>query len=155
MKSHSVRLLFALFAAALVTGCTFPSSRRTVPGGQANVMQRVDTGVVVSVREVTIEGRRSQLGLVGGGLVGGALGSGGKGVGGAVVQAGSAVAGAVAGQAVEEAVTRKAAQEIFVRLDDGSTVTVTQESATGLYREGDRVRVVHGGGGARVTLQTN
>ena len=155
MNYRPVSFLIAGLVAVLVAGCAFPSSRRTVPGGQANVMQRVDTGTVVSVREVTIEGRRSQLGMVGGGLVGGALGSGGKGVSGAVVQAGSAVAGAVAGQAVEEAVTRKAAQEIFVRLDDGSTVTVTQESSTGLYREGDRVRVVHGGGGARVTLQSN
>jgi outer membrane lipoprotein SlyB len=155
MNSRSVSLLLATLTAALAAGCSFPSSRRTVPSGQANVMQRVDTGMVVSVREVTIEGRRTQVGTVGGGLMGAALGSGGKGVSGAVVQAGSAVAGAVAGQAVEEAVTRQAAQEIFVRLDDGSTVTVTQPSATGLYREGDRVRVVHGGGGARVTLQTN
>ena len=94
MNYRPVSFLIAGLVAVLVAGCTFPSSRRTVPGGQANVMQRVDTGTVVSVREVTIEGRRSQLGMVGGGLVGGALGSGGKGVSGAVVQAGSAVAGA-------------------------------------------------------------
>ena len=32
---------------------------------------------------------------------------------------------------------------------DGSTVTVTQESSTGLFMDGDRVRVLNGGGQAR------
>lgn len=141
--------------AAMVAGCTFPSSRRTVPIGQANVLQRTELGTVTSVREVNIEGQKSNLGLYGGGLIGGAAASGGRGVGGAVAQAGGAVAGAVVGQAVEEAATRKRAQEITIRLDDGSTVTVTQESATGLFMDGDRVRVLNGGGHARVAMATN
>jgi outer membrane lipoprotein SlyB len=87
--------------------------------------------------------------------LGGAAASGGSGVGGAVAQAGGAVVGAIAGQAVEESVTRKHAQEITIRLDDGRTVVVTQEVATGIYQDGDRVRVLDGGGGARVSLATN
>ena len=66
-----------------------------------------------------------------------------------------AVVGAVAGQAIEEAVTRKHAQEINVRLDDGSSVTITQEVSTGLFMDGDRVRVINGGGNARVAMATN
>lgn len=112
-------------------------------------------GVVTSVREVNIEGQKSQLGLFGGGMLGGAAASGGKGVGGAVAQAGGAVVGAIAGQAVEEAATRKRAQEITVRLDDGSTVTVVQESSTGLFMDGDRVKVINGGGTARIAMATN
>ena len=135
-----------------VAGCTFPSSRRTVPAAQANVLQRAELGTVTSVREVNIEGQKGQLGMYGGGIIGAAAGSGGRGVGGAVVQATSAVAGAVAGQAVEEVATRKRAQEITIRLDDGSTVTVTQESSTGLFMDGDRVRVLNGGGYARVSM---
>ena len=141
--------------AVLAAGCTFPSSRRTVPAGQANVLQRTETGVVTSVREVNIEGQKSNLGLFGGGIIGGAAASGGRGVGGAVVQAAGSIAGAVAGQAVEEAATRKRAQEITIRLDDGSTVVVTQESSTGLFQDGDRVRVLNGGGQARVAMATN
>jgi outer membrane lipoprotein SlyB len=152
MKTKLLQLVLVSSVSLGCIGCTFPSSRRTVPAGQANVLQRVETGSVTSVREVNIEGQRSNLGMYGGGLVGGAAGSGGRGVGGAVVQATSAVAGAVAGQAVEEVATRKRAQEITVRLDDGSTVVVTQESSTGLFRDGDRVRVLNGGGSARVAM---
>lgn len=147
-------LLFGGFSAALA-GCTFPSSRRTVSAAQANVLQKAELGTVTSVREVNIEGQKGQLGLYGGGLIGAAAGSGGRGVGGAVVQATSAVVGAVAGQAVEEVATRKRAQEISIRLDDGSTVSVTQEVTTGLFMDGDRVRVMNGGGYARVAIATN
>ncbi|MBI5691205.1 MAG: hypothetical protein HZC55_14055 [Verrucomicrobia bacterium] len=147
---------FALcLLAAGLAGCTFPSSRRTIPAGQANVLQRSDTGVVTSVREVNIEGQKSQLGMYGGGLIGGAAASGGRGVGGAIVQASGAVVGAVAGQAVEEAATRKRAQEITIRLDDGSTVTIVQEVSTGVFMDGDRVKVTSGGGQARVAMATN
>jgi outer membrane lipoprotein SlyB len=151
MNSKLAVLLITGITVALA-GCTFPSSRRTVPAAQANVLQRAELGTVTSVREVNIEGQKGQLGMYGGGIIGAAAGSGGRGVGGAVVQATSAVAGAVAGQAVEEVATRKRAQEITIRLDDGSTVTVTQESSTGLFMDGDRVRVLNGGGQARVSM---
>ena len=151
MNSKLAVLLITGISVTLA-GCTFPSSRRTVPAAQANVLQRAELGTVTSVREVNIEGQKGQLGMYGGGIIGAAAGSGGRGVGGAVVQATSAVAGAVAGQAVEEVATRKRAQEITIRLDDGSTVTVTQESSTGLFMDGDRVRVLNGGGQARVSM---
>ncbi len=155
MNSSFPRLLACGGLAVLLAGCTFPSSRRIVPAGQANVLQRTETGVVTSVREVTIEGQKTNLGLFGGGVLGGAAASGGRGVGGAVVQAAGSVAGAVVGQAVEESATRKRAQEITIRLDDGSTVVVMQESSTGLFQDGDRVRVLNGGGQARVAMATN
>lgn len=115
-------------------------------------MQNVDSGTVTSVREVNIEGQKSNLGLFGGGVIGGAAASGGRGVGGALAQAAGSVAGAVVGQAVEEGVTRKVAQEVTVRLDDGRTVVVTQESRDGLFRDGDRVRILNSHGGARVSM---
>lgn len=155
MKSKLPLLILASGLSAVFVGCTFPSSRRTVPAGQANVMQRTELGVVTSVREVSIEGQKGHLGMFGGGMLGGAVASGGSGVGGAVVQAGGAVVGAVVGQAVEEVATRKRAQEITVRLDDGSTVTIVQESSTGLFMDGDRVRVINGGGQARIAMATN
>lgn len=156
MKTRLPLLVFSSVLAVAMVGCTFPSSRRTVRSSQANVMQRVENGVVTNVREVNIEGQRSNLGMYGGGLVGGAAGSAvGKGVGKSLASAGGAVGGAIVGQAVEEAATRKRAQEITIRLDDGSTVVVTQEVTGGLYQDGDRVRVLNGGGEARVTMATN
>jgi outer membrane lipoprotein SlyB len=155
MKSKLPLLVVLSGLTVAVVGCTFPSSRRTVPIGQANVLQRAELGTVTSVREVNIEGQKGNLGLYGGGLMGAAAASGGHGVGGAVVQATGAVVGAVAGQAVEEVATRKRAQEINIRLDDGGMVTITQEVSSGLFMDGDRVRVVNGGGQARVAMATN
>ena len=155
MHSKLPHIVFLTGVSLAVAGCTFPSSRRTVPSAQANVLQRAELGTVTSVREVNIEGQKGQIGMYGGGLIGAAAASGGRGVGGAVVQATGAVVGAVAGQAVEEAATRKRAQEISIRLDDGSTVTVTQDSSTGLFMDGDRVRVINGGGHARVAMASN
>jgi outer membrane lipoprotein SlyB len=157
MKTKSSLVLVALGVLAVGAGCTFPSTRRTVPRSQAGQLQTVEIGTVASAREVNIEGERSQLGLFGGGVIGAgaAKAAPGSGRSGAVAEAGGAVAGAVVGQAVEEVATRKTAQEIIVRLDDGSTVVVTQEVSGGLFRDGDRVQVLHGGGGARITMATN
>jgi outer membrane lipoprotein SlyB len=136
-------------------GCTFPSSRRVVPAAQANVLQRSEYGTVTSVRQVNIEGQKGQLGMFGGGMIGSAVAGGGRGVTGDVAHATGAVVGAIAGQAVEELATRKVAQEINIRLDDGSMVTVTQESSSGVFMDGDRVRVLNGGGQASVAMVTN
>ena len=154
MKTKLALVVLGSGLAIAVAGCTFPSSRRTVPGGQANVMSRIEMGTVTSARQVNIEGQKSHLGLYGGGLIGSAAASGGSGVSGAVVRATGAVVGAVAGQAVEEVATRKHAQEITVRLDSGGTVVVTQEVASGLFQDGDRVRILNGGGYASVAMDT-
>jgi outer membrane lipoprotein SlyB len=69
-----------------------------------------------------------------------------------VATAGGAVGGAIVGQAVEESATRKRAQEITVQLDNGSMVVVTQEVQGGLFQDGDRVRILNGGGEARVAM---
>jgi outer membrane lipoprotein SlyB len=149
----NLSLIIVTAAVLLSAACTFPSSRRTVPASQAGVMQNIETGTVQSVRQVNIEGQRTNLGMYGGGLVGGAAASGiGRGVGSAIASATGAVGGAIVGQATEEAVTRKNAQEIVVRLDDGRSVVVTQAIDGGLFREGDRVRILNGGGGARVAM---
>ena len=61
-----------------------------------------------------------------------------------------AVVGGVAGSAVEEGVTRKTGLEITVRLDNGQLTSVVQE-ADEVFRAGDRVRLLSGAGGTRVT----
>jgi outer membrane lipoprotein SlyB len=152
MKTHCGPVaLIALLS--LSAGCTFPSSKRVVPSARANVMQTIQTGIVESVREVVIEGQKTNLGMYGGGLIGGAAASGvGQGYGTALASATAAVGGAIIGQATEELATRKRAQEIVVRLDSGQTVVITQPTPDGQFREGDRVRVANGGGDAHVAL---
>lgn len=155
-SSIRIRLVSALGAALLVSvtvsGCTFPSTRRVVPPGAVGKVQTVEYGVIEKVDAVVIAGRRTALGTLGGGAVGAAAaGEIGHGAGRRLAQAGGAVVGAVAGQAVEEAVTRDAAQELHVRLDSGKTVVVTQPVPPE-FRPGERVALVSGGAGpARVT----
>jgi len=112
----------------------------------------VRMGVVDSVRQVQIEGTRSGVGPAAGAVVGGIAGSTvGRGRGAAVGAVLGSVAGGVAGQAAEQAGTQKNGVEITVRLDHGGLVAITQEADGTTFAPGDRVRILSGGGVARVT----
>lgn len=139
-------------AGMLVAGCTLPSSGRMVSRRQVGQVQRIEWGTVQTISDVVVEGERGQIGLYGGGLTGAAAGGGvGQGVGRDLARAGGAVVGAVTGQAVEEAVTRKSAKEMLIKLENGSTVLVTEVSPP-VVAVGDRVGVASGGGGSRLIL---
>ena len=146
-----LRLLALTSGALLFSGCTFPSRTSIYDRNSAGRSMSVDTGDIVAVREVQISGRNTVVGVGGGGLMGRAAASGGSGVGGAVVQAAGTIAGAVAGEAVEEVATRKAAQEITVKLSNGDTVAIVQEVRNeGRFNVGERVQVLHGAAGSTV-----
>ncbi|HWA08901.1 MAG TPA: hypothetical protein VG838_05475 [Opitutaceae bacterium] len=138
--------------AALIAACTFPSSLPVVSQRQANQVRHIEYGTVQKATPVVVGGQSTAIGTYGGAATGGAAASGvGHGAGTNLAEAGGAVAGAVAGQAVEEAVTRKAGLTLTIKLDDGSTVVVTQASPPA-FNPGDRVAVTSGPGGAEVTL---
>lgn len=115
---------------------------------------KVEFGRVLQSNPVTIDGKRTIWGVLGGATVGGAVAyprSGGTGA--IVVGAAGTVGGAVLGSATEEALTRREGQEIVVRLEEGRVVTVTQGAEDGYFQEGDLVKVVHSTqGGAYVSL---
>lgn len=141
----------------MCAGCTFPSSGPVIPARQANQMQTTETGTIVRVAKVTVEGRRTNLGQYGGGVVGGAaaLPAGGvKNTGEALGVAAASVVGAVVGEATEEYLTRKEAEELTVQLDDGRMVTIVQTTQRG-FQVGDKVNVIHSPGGAHVALAMN
>lgn len=150
MKTATVGVVLAF--GALLAGCTFPSSGRVVSRNQAGQMRRLDYGTVEKVSPVILEGQRGPIGLYGGGAAG-AAGAGvvGHGVGTDLAQVGGGIVGAVAGQAVEEAVTRKDAQEMVIKLDNGSMVVITQAGSP-LFAVGERVAIANGPGGAQVML---
>jgi outer membrane lipoprotein SlyB len=110
-------------------------------------------GTVESVREVKIEGTKSGVGTGAGAVVGGVAGShvgGGKGqiIGGVL----GAVVGGVAGAATEEGATRQKGVEITLKLDSGRLIAVTQAAEPNeVFRVGERVRILSGGGVTRVT----
>ena len=152
MKTHpwlAVVLLGGGLAA--FSGCTFPSRTSVYDRQSAGRSMSVDTGDVVSVRDVQISGRTTIIGVGGGGLLGGAAASGGSGVGGAVGQAAGAIGGAIVGEAVEEVATRRSAQEVTIKLSNGDTIAVVQEvSKEGRFNVGEHVQVLQGGGGTTV-----
>lgn len=145
--------LFFVFTGLLVVaaGCRFPGGGSVYDRSRVGRSMTVETGDIVSIREVKVEGRTTVVGVGGGGLVGGAAASGGSGVGGAVVQAAGVVGGAILGEAVEEAATRKTAQELMIKMSTGNTVAVVQEvGKDGPFAVGEHVQVLEAGSGTTV-----
>ncbi|HEX9396794.1 MAG TPA: glycine zipper 2TM domain-containing protein [Burkholderiales bacterium] len=102
------------------------------------------TGVVESVREVAVPGEAKGGGAVTGGILGGLLGSQfGSGGGRKLLTVLGAAGGAVAGHNIEKDATATKRWEISVRLDDGSTKTLSSDVQP-VWHAGDRVRYLDG-----------
>lgn len=144
--------LALLVAGSLVmSGCASGISGRDYSRNQARVVQEVEMGRVESVRIVRIEGTKTPIGAGAGVIVGGVAGNSvGGGRGTVIGTTVGAVLGGLGGAAAEEAITRRDGYEITVRLDSGRLIAVTQ-AADENFREGDRVRVLTGGGVTRVS----
>ncbi|HPB91735.1 MAG TPA: glycine zipper 2TM domain-containing protein [Methylophilus sp.] len=145
------KIIFASILALLLAACASSNSGSVYKREDARKVQTVKTGVVESVRQVKLEGTKSPVGTVAGGAIGGIAGSSiGHGRGSAIGAVIGAVAGGIAGAATEEAVTRKDAIEITVKLDGGGLIAIVQE-ADEEFKPGDKVRIVEGGETSRVT----
>jgi outer membrane lipoprotein SlyB len=136
-----------------LAGCaTRPTSGPVYPVWQTNTALTTEEGVVLGVKKVTIEGTSSATGSIAGGAIGagvGMLAAGGSGYGyGAEAAIGTGL-GAVIGPHIEKMITAKPGLEITVRLANGDVIVVVQEEDFS-YRDGDIVRVIRGGGYARV-----
>lgn len=144
--------MLVLFVASLILGgCASSMSSNDYTRAQTRKENIVKDGTVESVRAVTIEGTKTPIGALAGAGVGGILGSTiGHNTGSAIAAIIGGVAGGFAGSAAEEGITRQQGLEIIVRLDSGTTVAVTQK-ADEEFKLGERVHVISGGGGSRVT----
>jgi len=153
-KIHILILLSILALGGCATGGFSPD---VVSRDAAAKSQYVQSGVVVSVRNVTIEGDRdsgnlfgSILGAIVGSNIGGEDDETTREVGAVV---GTAV-GSVVGQNVGESLSRKAGVEIIIKLDTNEReISIVQEMPEDIdysFRAGDKVRIVRSGGKARV-----
>jgi outer membrane lipoprotein SlyB len=153
-KIHILILLSILALGGCATGGFSPD---VVSRDAAATSQYVQSGVVVSIKNVTIEGDRdsgnlfgSVLGAIVGSNVGGADDQTTQEVGAVV---GTAV-GSVVGQNVSESLSRKAGVEIIIKLDTNEReISIVQEMPEDVdysFRAGDKVRIVRSGGKARV-----
>lgn len=141
-----------LLISIVLAGCATSKSGNVYTRDQARREMLVRSGVVESIREVTMEGTKSGVGTVAGGVAGGVAGSHVGGGNGQIVGAVfGAVLGGLAGSAIEEGVTKKNAQEITVKLDNGQLIAVVQEATGEFFNPGERVRVLSGNGSTRVT----
>jgi outer membrane lipoprotein SlyB len=153
-KIHILILISILALGGCATGGFSPD---VVSRDAAAKSQYVQSGVVVSVRNVTIEGDRDSGNLFGS-ILGAIVGSN---IGGedddTTRQVGAVVgtaAGSVVGQNVGESLSRKAGVEIIIKLDTNEReISIVQEMPEDVnysFRAGDKVRIVRSGGKARV-----
>lgn len=112
--------------------------RGIAPGGYAYCQ---DCGVVERIEQVYGERRASGGGAVAGAIIGGVLGNQvGSGSGRKAATAAGAIAGGVAGHEIEKNVNAAPRYDLFIRMDDGRRIVVTQRDLRGI-REGSQVRV--------------
>jgi outer membrane lipoprotein SlyB len=101
-------------------------------------------GVVENIREIETKGEASALGTIAGGAGGALLGNQvGNGNGRTAMTVLGAVGGALAGREIEKNVKKTKSYAIDVRLEDGSTRTISSTTSPA-WRIGDHVRVVNG-----------
>ena len=117
----------------------------------AQRMSSVQDATVLSIRPVTLQGRDSGVGTVGGAVIGGIAGSnvGGPRTGGIVGIVG-AIAGGLIGNAVERDATQQQAIEILVQLKNGDRRAVIQGIGSETFAAGDPVIMITTGGRTRV-----
>ena len=155
MKSRRIKLRAVAAAAVAVLvlgGCAQGLGGGTESRTEARRAMTVQFGTIESVRGVQLEGTKTPIGSVAGAAVGGITGSTiGGGRGQAVATVISAVAGGLAGSAVEEGATRTPGVEVTVRLDNGQFLAVVQADEGEGFRPGERVRILRDGGTTRVT----
>lgn len=141
----------AVVVAAL--GACASSSPDVIQRGDAQRMAQVQDGVVLSVRNVVVDGNQSGVGAAVGGVVGAIGGYGGSGVQREAQVLGvlAGVAGAAAGNALERFATKEEAVEVLVQLKGGDRRAIVQAKGGEQLAAGDEVIIVTTGGKVRVT----
>lgn len=146
-----MKQLLSLSLVLLLSACA-TSSPDVIERDQAQRLSQVQDAVVLSVREVTVDGSQSGVGATTGAVVGGLAGYGGGGNQreAQIVGILGAVAGAAAGNVIERASTRESALEILVQLKSGERRAIVQAKGAEVFAAGDPVVLVSSGGKVRV-----
>lgn len=137
----------------LSVGCASQLTGESFSREEARTPQKVEIGTVEYVRDIVIEGTKSQIGAGAGTIIGAIAGSTiGEGKGSKIASVLGAVTGGMAGAAAEEGITRVQGVEITVRLENGKIIAVAQQAVPDeTYTVGDKVRVLTVHGNTRVT----
>lgn len=140
-------------AVVLAMAACASSSPDVIQRGDTQRMAQVQDGVVLSVRNVVVDGSQSGIGAGVGGVVGAIGGYAGSGVSREAQVLGvlAGVAGAAAGNAIERFSTKEDAVEILVQLKGGERRAIVQAKGNEQLAAGDSVIMVTTGGKVRVT----
>ena len=149
---NTVQSLGVVAAVTVLSACA-TSSPDVISRQDAQVAAQVQDGVVISVRQVTVDGSQSGMGAAAGGVVGAAVGSGGSSIQREKIGLGvlAGVAGALAGNAIERMATKEEAFEIIVQLRGGERRAIVQAKGNETLLAGDSVTIVTSGNKVRVT----
>jgi outer membrane lipoprotein SlyB len=151
MRKTTLIAAAALAALATLSACT-TTSPDVVQRGDAQRLSNVQDAVVLSVRNVIVEGNQTGMGGATGAVVGGIAGSTrSSGREQAAIGVLGAVAGAVVGNAIERSATREDAVEILLQMKNGERRAVVQAKAGETFNAGDPVILVTTGSKTRVT----
>jgi len=147
------RIVLSLLVMVSLSGCLSSLSGDTYSRDEARAVHQVEYATIEGLRPVVIEGTKTPIGVILGGAMGGLGGSAvGRGRGQAAATVLGAAVGAAAGAAAEEMGTRKQGDEITLRREDGSVISLVQERSPRItFKIGDRVRMLHSNGIIRVT----
>lgn len=141
-------------APAMLGGCAPRMGQADYDSSSARTVHKVEYGTVKSYRVVHIEDDShvaEAVGTVGGGVAGGVLGSLiGGGSGRVVATVAGAAIGAAAGYGGAKALTGQDGLELTLAMDDGREIVITQGTDM-QFHQGQRVKVITGGGESRVT----
>lgn len=142
----SIRLFSLALLSLLLAACASGGNRYYGPSdGYARCY---DCGEVERIERVYGERESSGAGAVLGGIIGGVLGNQiGSGSGRDAATVAGAIAGGVAGNRIEKDSRSAPRYELFIRMDDGRRIVVTQPDLNNI-RTGSYVRV--SGGRARL-----
>jgi outer membrane lipoprotein SlyB len=145
----NTRILVSIALAALLSACASGggynnqrySSYDDRARGYDGYARCYDCGVVERIERVYGERRSGGGGAVLGGIIGGVLGNQvGSGDGRKAATVAGAIAGGIAGNTIEKNNNAAPMYELFVRMDDGRRLVVSQRDLRGI-REGSAIRV--------------
>lgn len=145
-----LRLFLILIPLAMLAACATPGGGYYSHGNQYNrpaydgYARCQSCGVVEKIDRVYGERESSGGGAVLGGIIGGVLGNQvGSGSGRAAATAAGAIAGGIAGNNIERNNKSAPWYELYLRMDDGRRIVVTQRDLNGI-REGAYIRISNG-----------
>lgn len=116
--------------------------RTTSPVMTPKAVACPECGTVVSVTAKKVKGKATWVGTVGGAVAGGVVGNQiGNGNGNTVATVAGVAGGALAGREIEKRVKKKDVFDVVIKMDDGSTRTITK-TEKGSTQPGDKVKVV-------------